>query len=309
MTKAGNSPYVVRNYRPPDFVGYVQLNLEVANNLVRIERRASPQSLAKRLSRPNFSPEQDLFVVETAGEIVGYLEITPELRIGRVVLDCLVHPRHRRRGMATTLLACAMGRASELGAGVAHVNILQDNLSAASLLSRLGFEPVRRFLELSVNLSDIDFPDADCRSFSCRHLKRGEEDKLAHIQNLSFEGTWGYNPNTPEEIIYNLADPQDVILIYKQGVSGPDTLVGYCWTELAGGADKGRIYMLGVDPGHRGRGVGKRVLLAGLRYLKSKNLKFVELTVDSENKAACALYQSLGFETRTTSLWYEKSLR
>jgi ribosomal protein S18 acetylase RimI-like enzyme len=50
------------------------------------------------------------------------------------------------------------------------------------------------------------------------------------------------------------------------------------------------------------------VLLAGLAYLKSKGLQAAELIVDSENKAACALYRSVGFEVQTSSLWYEKVL-
>jgi len=64
----------------------------------------------------------------------------------------------------------------------------------------------------------------------------------------------------------------------------------------------------GVDPDYRGRGVGRRVLLAGLAHLRSKGLRVAELTVDSENRAACALYRSAGFETRTGSLWYEKKV-
>ncbi len=306
MICTSGSSYSIRNYRSPDFESYVRLNLEIAA-LLKIERLASAQLIIERLSRPNFYPEEHLFVVETAGRIIGYLEVTAELKIGRVILDCLVHPQHRRRGLATTLLAHAMHRASESGAEVAHVNILQDNPDAANLLSNLGFAPVRRFLELSLDLSGIDFPDTDPWSSSYCHLKRGEEEKLARIQNLAFTGTWGYNPNTPEEIAYliSLADPQDVILICEDGEP-----VGYCWTriEFAEGEGKGRIYMTGVDPRHRGKGMGKGVLLAGLRYLAGKKLKSVELTVDSENTVACALYRSLGFKLRTTSLWYEKSL-
>lgn len=64
--------------------------------------------------------------------------------------------------------------------------------------------------------------------------------------------------------------------------------------------------MLGVDPDYRGRAIGKRVLLAGLSHLKSNGLQVVELSVDGENKEARALYQSVGFELRTNSLWYEK---
>jgi mycothiol synthase len=64
--------------------------------------------------------------------------------------------------------------------------------------------------------------------------------------------------------------------------------------------------MLGVDPDHRGKGIAKRVLLAGLAHLKNRGSQVIELTVDSENEAACALYQSTGFKVGTSSLWYEK---
>jgi mycothiol synthase len=66
--------------------------------------------------------------------------------------------------------------------------------------------------------------------------------------------------------------------------------------------------MLGVDPDYRGSGLGRKLLLAGLSYLKRKGLQIAELTVDSENKVACALYKSMGFKPWTSSLWYEKRL-
>ena len=64
--------------------------------------------------------------------------------------------------------------------------------------------------------------------------------------------------------------------------------------------------MLGVAPDYRGKGIGKKLVLAGLARLKSKGLQVAELTVDSENKAACAVYQSLGFEVQANTFWYEK---
>jgi mycothiol synthase len=62
--------------------------------------------------------------------------------------------------------------------------------------------------------------------------------------------------------------------------------------EKAPGEGAGRIYMLGVDPDYRERGLGRQLLLIGLSYLKTKGLQVIELTVDSENKVACALYRS-----------------
>ncbi|MBM4452102.1 MAG: GNAT family N-acetyltransferase, partial [Chloroflexi bacterium] len=72
------------------------------------------------------------------------------------------------------------------------------------------------------------------------------------------------------------------------------------------GKSRGRIYMLGVHPEHRGRGLGRKLLLAGMRQLKGKGLEVVEITVDSQNVAAVGLYRSLGFEVVEDTLWYEK---
>ncbi len=306
-----SSTYIIRNYRPDDFNSYVQLHVE-SEKVEATRLRALSQVFSERLGRPNHLPEKDLFIVEADGKIIGYIDVIPELGIGRVVLDCLVHPEHRRKGLATELSHYASRRAKELGARVAHVNITPDNVAAKSLLAKLGFRCVSRSLELRLHFSKARLPEVE-PTLMCRHLQRGEEDKLAELQNRSFASSWGFNPNTIDEIVYrtNLSDcsPKDVILASEE-----DKLTGYCWTTMnleenaAIGINKGRIFMLGVDPGYRGRGIGKLVLLAGLSYLKSRGSEVVELTVDSQNKTARALYKSLGFKISSSTLWYEKAL-
>jgi mycothiol synthase len=66
--------------------------------------------------------------------------------------------------------------------------------------------------------------------------------------------------------------------------------------------------MLGVDPNYRGKGVGRKVLIVGLIQLKSRGVRIVDLTVDNDNRTARGLYQSIGFDERTSSLWYQKDL-
>lgn len=307
-----SASYTIRNYQPADFDKYLRLNIE-AEKLEPSGRYISPQVLTENLGRPNYFPEQDLFIVKIAGNLVGYMDVLPELAIGRVILNCWVHPEHRRQGITTKLLDDAIHRAKELGAKVAHVEIPQDNAVAKSVLSQLGFRFVRRFLHLRLDIAKVCRQDIEQAALDCRHLQRGEEDKLTQIQNRSFAGIWGYNPNTVETITYwtNLSSfsPEDVIL-----TCDGDKVTGYCWTEITAegeaaiGERKGRIFMLGADPDYRGKGVGKKVLLAGLAHLKNKGLPVAELTVDSENNVACALYRSVGFEVRTSSLWYEKAI-
>ena len=296
--------YTIRNYQSADFDKFVQLRVET-EKFEPSERLVPPQIIIENLGRPNYSPEQDLFLVEIAGDIIGYMDLAPERTIGRVILTCWIHPEHRRKGLATKLLDYGIRRARELGARVIHVNIRADNVIAKNTLSKLGFKYVRREFEMRLDMSRVRQKDLDWAASECRCLLPGEEDKLVHIQNLSFAGTWGFNPNTIEELTYwtglSHRSPEDVVLACEG-----DEVIGYCWTEVYGNQEKGWILMIGTDPDYQGRGIGKRVLLAGLAYLKNRGVKVISLNVDSENKVAYALYQSIGFEVRTSSLWYEK---
>jgi mycothiol synthase len=298
----------LRNYQPVDFDRYVLLQVEV-EKLEPMGRCVSRQFIAERLKRPNYCPEQDLFVAEVDKGIAGYMNIEPELAIGRVILDCAVHPEYRRRGLATQLFNCVMNRAKELGAKAAHVNVAENNTVARTVLPGLGFSLVRRFLELRLDIGRVDGSGIGLAK-DCCHLRPGEEDRLTKLQNRAFASTWGYNPNTVEEIRFRVSSGncswQDIVLI-RQG----DKAIGYCWIGIScekgmPSGKKGRILMLGVDPDYRGKGIGRESVMAGLARLRSKGLEIAELTVDSQNKAACGLYQSIGFEVQANTLWYEK---
>jgi mycothiol synthase len=303
-----NSLYNIRNYQPADFDKYVLLLAE-AEKLDPTGRCVSPRVIEEQLEQPNYSPEQDLFILWSE-DIVGYIDVKPELTIGRVVLDCWVHPEHRRRGLATRLLSDATSRARLLGAKVAHVNITDDNVVATKVLCRLGFSFIRRFLELELDIADVGELDMAQAVLGSRYIQPGEEDKLTQLQNRAFAGSWGYNPNTVEEITFlvnsSTCSREDIVLVYEG-----DEAIGYCWTGLSceegiPSMRKGRILMLGVAPDCKGKGTGKKLVLAGLARLRSKHLQVAELTVDSQNKVACALYKSIGFKVRANSFWYEK---
>ncbi len=53
--------------------------------------------------------------------------------------------------------------------------------------------------------------------------------------------------------------------------------------------------MVGVDPGHQGRGLGGPVTRLGLAHLARAGLREVELYVDGDNTAARRTYERLGF--------------
>ncbi|MBO0890353.1 MAG: mycothiol synthase, partial [Acidothermales bacterium] len=76
-----------------------------------------------------------------------------------------------------------------------------------------------------------------------------------------------------------------------------ERLVGFHWTKVEDGT-AGEVYVLGVDPDEQGTGLGKALLLVGLRYLARPELGLsaVTLYVEADNEPAVGLYRRLGFE-------------
>lgn len=303
-----NDQYFVRNYQPKDLQKFT--DLVTKEGIYLPEHHLSSATIRAHLNRPNHSPDVDLFIIDNNVNLVGYLEITREPEIERVILECWIHPEHRYKGLAKRLLTKAISRAHELSIPRLQVNIMDSNKLAQKVLTRLGFKCVRKYNELRLTASVLNLPQTPDNQIAPRSLRNGEEIILTDLQNRCFAGSWGYHPNTVEAINYRMnssgCSPQDVILIYQE-----DRPISYCWTEItppstSSNKRAGRIYMIGVDPDYRGRGLGRKVLVTGLTHLKNKGAEIIELTVDSTNHVACSLYRTIGFTKRATSLWYER---
>jgi mycothiol synthase len=304
--------FKIRNYHPNDFDNYMRLRIET-NRLDRAGRRISKRHLTEELGHPSFSPENNLFIAERGDNIIGYAGVFLEPVIKRALLDCLVHPMHRRKGIAAELIHHSIRHAKWAGSRVVQICVKEANLAAKRMASRLGLEFIRYFFELRLDLKDVRLPDAKPGEYIIRSLGHGEVDKLTQVQNKAFADNWGFNPNTRDEIAYRInssgCSPEHILVAFLG-----DRPVGYCWTRInpedvsAPSKFKGNIHMLGVDPAFRRKGIGRNVLLAGLYYLNSNGVTVVELTADGEDPKALALYESVGFEVYSRREWYEKKL-
>jgi len=61
---------------------------------------------------------------------------------------------------------------------------------------------------------------------------------------------------------------------------------------------EGRIASVAVDPGNRGKGVGKALLTACERRLLGKGVREFTLEVETSNEAAVALYLGQGYQLK-----------
>jgi mycothiol synthase len=88
-------------------------------------------------------------------------------------------------------------------------------------------------------------------------------------------------------------------------------MIGFLWTKVPGpgeGAEgTGEVYVVGVDPGERGTGLGRALTLAGLRYLRDRGLAEAMLYVDEDNVPAIRMYEGLGFTRWSTDAMYRQA--
>ena len=186
-----------------------------------------PVPLEQRLSRPGYSPQEDLLLAERGGHIVAYLDTFRELAIGRVVFEAGVLPGQRQGGVASLLLQRGTEHAAAIGAGAVHFPIAGADRVARRLLEGQGFSLVRRFLRLSLRRKGVA---AVPLRPPLRPMMPGEEAALTRIQNLSFGQSWGFQANTEEDIRYRLGldccSPAGVFFAVAQRLAQEVVVVG-----------------------------------------------------------------------------------
>ncbi len=83
-----------------------------------------------------------------------------------------------------------------------------------------------------------------------------------------------------------------------------DVLAGFCWTKVPS-SRAGEIYVIGVIPGYQGKGLGRALLLEGIRHMYSHHhAQACVLYVDAANIPAVNMYRSMGFRHDHTDRSY-----
>ena len=269
-----------------------------------------------RLELPGADPLDNVFIAEQSGEFIGGAIAAVEPAIDRAVGEFGVIESARGQGIGRLLLARLERRAREAGVAVHQVNVHHTNSRLRSFMDAAGYKQIRIFNELKYRPAPA-YLEGDYRPLpegvTLRPFVSGsDEAALAIVQNAAFEGSFGFAPNTPEQIagyVEMRGAPGD-ILIAEDSSGG---VIGYIWTSVTESNDDsgemtGMIEMTGVLPSQRGRGVGSAVIAAGLRHLRERGAGVIDLEVDGENLSARRIYKDQGFKKIGEQYWYGKSL-
>ena len=257
--------------------------------------KALNEAAVLRLRRRH--PTTQHLLVSEGEDLLGYaqLESGTEWSAGQLV----VSPDHRRRGIGSLLLQrLIMESSSPL-----RVWAMGDTPAARALAATAGMVPRRELLIMERQLDDdvpepVMPPGVQIRTF----VPGQDEQEWLRVNAAAFA-------DHPEQALIDSDDLADRMAESWFDPNGffvatiNDTMVGFHWTKQHQ-EQLGEVYVLGITPSAAGGGLGKALLLTGLRSLQERGSTRVELYVEADNRAAVELYLSYGFATVSRDVMY-----
>lgn len=254
----------------------------------------------------------------------GHLDVTDQ--VAGPSAELAVAPAYRRQGVGRELVEHLL---QESPGGRLRLWAHGEQSGAAPLAAAMGFRRSRTLFQMRRSLYAA-LPDPVWPAgVRLRSFLPGLDDEewvalnAAAFVDLPDQGGW-----TIDDLHVRMRepwfDPEGFLVAVEQGPDG-ERMIGFHWTKVHG-ADAhrhghihahahdgqethahahdaahhgheaiGEVYVVGIDPAHRGRGLGRALTLAGLQHLRAKGLPDAMLYVDAQNTAAISLYTSLGF--------------
>jgi mycothiol synthase len=249
------------------------------------------------------APGRDLVLTEEDG-IAGYAYLdAPGPSGSEVTGELVIDPAHRGRGLGLALVRELMAQA-----GGHRVRLwAHGDLPAAGRLARAaGFERFRALWQMRRSLRDPLDPPRLPAGIALRTFRPGQDEQAwLSLNARAFakhpeQGGWtGHDLALREHEPW--FDPAGFFIAERDGA-----MTGFHWTKVEPEDRIGEVYVVGVDPGERGSGLGRALTLAGLAYLRDRGLAEAMLYVDEDNVPAIRMYEGLGFTRWSTDAMYRE---
>jgi mycothiol synthase len=212
--------------------------------------------------------------------------------------ELVVAPAARRQGVGSAMATTAIERAGDATRFWAHGNLE----SARATATALGARAVRELWQMRRPLRDL--PQVAVPAGISVRTYRGPADdaELLRVNNAAFAWHPEQGGLTPDDIAERRAEPWfDAEGLFLAFDASTGKLAGFHWTKVHDDQQGlGEVYVLGVDPGEQGRGLGRALTLVGLHHLAQRLSGEREPTVmlytEGDNTAAVRTYERLGFE-------------
>ena len=320
-----SEPFTVRPATLDDARDIVNLR-----NACAVERTGKPATnllaVQGTMQMPGFDLDRDTLLAHgPQGQLAGLalVQVNPPSPLIYALLE--VHPRYWRADLGGTLCRWIEGRARrsipELQAG-SRVVLLQQRLrsdaAGRDLLLGEGYRVVRHNFRMVVELEALP-PAADLpKGIAVRPFIRDREGRaLIRALREAFRDNWGYvdrGLETEYERWMHILDRDpdcDPAPFWFVAIHGAE-IAGFalCHPEMSEDPELAWIYVVGVRPAWRRRGIALALLQHSFSRLYQAGKRKVSLEVDAQNPTgATRLYQKAGMHVAYRQDTFEKELR
>ena len=276
--------------------------------LVDEAERARLQSLAA--GREERAPHWHSLLARRDEVPVGYAGVLlPSAPAGPATADLAVDRSAPPTGPTVQALLAGL-ESLGWGHGAARLVVWMRHAESAELAraTDAGYGIERRLGVLGRRLDAAGPELAPPDGIAIRAYRPGTDDEaVAEVLAAAYAGTseagWTVDA-LRERRRYDWFDPEDLLV-----AEGPDTTIrGLHWLKRRS-ERVGEVYNLAIAPSAQGSGLGRALLLAGLRRLAATGCDEVLLWVDLANEPAVRLYTSAGFTTRWEDIALVRTLR
>src|SRR5262245_9163855 len=200
-TKPMNN-FLIRHYIPEKDLHSLSHVLTEIESVDQDGEDTSEKYLLASLEWPNYRPDQDVWVAELGGQIVGYA-VALEQPSQYCTVYIVVHPSYRRKDLGTRLLDLTLNRAQGLGSKHILVYANERNDGSNRFLKHHQFQQVGSLGALkafNIPAQPFEFP----ASLTLKKYSEVNEPRiLLDALNVCYQGMWGHQHNdqrTEEEL-------------------------------------------------------------------------------------------------------------
>ena len=305
-------------------MGEDEVNLAKLFNALYYRNPTQPLITSEDYRKFEKDPEWDSngrFMVEVRNNPVGwvnaYVDKLREEKKGFVYMGVL--PEFRGKGIEEELLETAIRELKRRGMKVAQTLLEGDQ--DARVWKKLGFKLVRRGSLMAKRLDDAESGIGENTEVTLEPLRKDSDEDLKLLNRLwneSFKEHFNWRPVPLESTAYLVRKDFSwktqgwfFALLDGQPLGYVGAVVGELDNRLENARrgwvlPRGWILNIGVLKPYRRSGIGTRLILHGMNFLKAQGVAEVMLTVDDSNVTkAKKLYEKVGFnEVGPTEAWY-----
>jgi mycothiol synthase len=266
--------------------------------------RLGPADVRGWLTHANLENDSWLYEEDGRPVAVSWFELHDDLGL----FVGIVAQGAKGRGLGRRIVATGEARARERGAARVQTFALEPDTAAGDIFVRHGFELVRRFYEMAIELEAPPMDPALPAGFTLEGLRAEDAQPFYETLDGAFQDHWEHH-SVPFEQWWE----------EKQRAHGFDPTLWFLvrdGSEVAAAIRNepernggGYVAALGVARPWRGKGLGRALLLRTFAEFYSRGVPRVTLGVDAQSPTgATKLYESVGMTTESEAVVYEKAL-